>query len=194
MKIVNKDSLLVDHLEGELEEWLSDDLKLLMKEDSELASELKVLKATRNLVAQASPAQIPSDDAYFDNLHSKIMSKVNQTSVSTGAPAWTQRRLFEVPHLRFAASFAFFVLVGWSALNLLDDRKLAPDAIIGSQSGQIAAADSLLIETTAQDPNALADSMFAVDPGSELVLDAAALKLENLPESAAGEAIDSIME
>jgi hypothetical protein len=194
MKIVNKETLLVDHLEGELDQWLNEDLKLLLEEDPKLTSDLKALSATRNLVAGTGFVAMPQDEIYFDNLHSKIMSKVEASSVSKRASGWSGPMLFEVPHLRFAASFAFFVLVGWSALNFLDDRRLAPDGLVGSQMGQVASADSLLIETTAQDPQAFADGVFAVDPGSELVLDAAVLKLENLPESAAGEAIDSIME
>ena len=194
MKTVDKDEFIVDHLESEIEEWMAEDLQKLLENDSELRQNLGRYQAVRKRLAEPDmkSVQLPESPQYWENLHDKIMSQA-QGGRRTVVQIRSRSLLKLLPNrsLSFAASVALLVVGGWAILSFIDDRRISPEGVVAVQtSEQGSSTDRLLLETSAKEP----DTLLFGSSEPDLILDAAVMKLDNLPDSDVNDLLNSFIE
>lgn len=139
----------VEHLEDEMEPMSFDqDLDLLLKNSREDRALFESLKKTREVVKRADDVALPESGHYYDALHAKIMSAIEQEEIEGRGI----ERKARVSVTKIRRSFAWTQVMGAAGMTMmlaiiaLMSLKSAP---VGTAAGETVAAISQ--ETKAQE-------------------------------------------
>lgn len=182
------DEMLIDYLEDDLEAPLKEDLKVLLQNSPQDQKKLKGLEHTKTIVKALAGVKVPSDDVFFAQLESKIMSQLDNPmsedsdlELPSNVVPLRPRRWLQV-----AASAAVIVVVGFGVW-----RALTPGGV--TLQGEAVASRDLLISTSAQNLDSFSDSLVNARGDSDLIMDIAAQRIDSLSQEETASVFDRLM-
>ncbi len=172
----NRDELLVDYLENDLEAPLKKDLELLLEHSPENRRTLRDLKIARTVTTLAA-GESGGSDAMFARMHDNIMANLDRKVEDNVVVLPVRRRLVAV-----AAVLALVVLGG---LIMSQMRKQ------GTVRGFMG---DVLISESASDLDAFSDSLINSSSDSDFFMEVAARKIDSLPQDETASFYDQLRE
>jgi len=175
--------LLVDYLEKDISEGLKNDLDLVITNSPTRSKSLQALAETRKIVKSSEPQVADPGDAFFDQLHSKIMAEVGRTAPQKRIRLWLGERTWT----NGAAAAVVLLLAGSVFFNLLKPTVTIQSAGVENQG-------DMLLSISVEVPEAFADSLLNDTNADDFYMDAMAGKVAQLEESHATDIMNELGE
>ncbi|MCB0394841.1 MAG: hypothetical protein KDD25_09785 [Bdellovibrionales bacterium] len=167
------DEVWVDYIEDELDPSLKDDLDTYISHSPDLDGTVRDLQFARTQLEKiGSEVEIPEDEKFYENLHDKIMARVEKTNVQSPVVV----RLFERRTLRWVAGAAAAIVMLVTGFAVLNNSETIPGKV------KVAKSSNWLIESTVQNPGLIPDTKISPGVENDVLMDAAANKLQKMSD------------
>lgn len=203
LEAVKDEEFWTDFVEGEIDDSLKEDVELLLKRDTAVATAYKSLvediQKTKDIVESASVQdELPQDDEYYKKLHSQIMAKVGQVEVLSFEEIekeehQVEENVFRLPsYLMMGGVAALFVAV--LSVLLFQNTQNGNQGFKNVANQQEASEKDWLLRASADNPEVFAESILSVESQEDFVSKAAEKKVEQLSDEELKKIIDDIIE